>query len=240
MMEHCLTSKASVLLVEGVDSSDMIDAIKGLGGNLDVDDVKQQLKATMKAMDKFIVFVKCLLLLASEIPRQPLGKFVSTFILNYLGFLVSFWILQFHSVYTLALLEPIHTTQEYREVFKFLNLSEKTSIVKQLETIIECLKEGQEVDEAAHFLQEIKDLDTKVIQEPKVPPSPNLNKTLSGKGKLDRFKLQEALLEQVKGNKVISPFEALRAKIMAFYHRMFERALIPPRSLPLHENLLVQ
>lgn len=261
LMEHCMNTRASAMICgsrcRGDERASAIKAIAAsedlvnhlinlpsvgsFRGGKDTEEMvgflKEEFEQSVQSFNSFCLFAKCLWLLSKDLPRQPLGKF-------------------FHSVYILAMLEPIQSTQEYRDVFKFLNLLEKTAISKQLQTIVECLQSSSPDDPdaqktvatASNFITDLDNLDN--LKKDAATDAKNStphsqaslkaswssggqNKSSVG-GKMDRFKLQEALLEKAKEARLQSqtPFERLRSNIVDFYHQTFKRTLRPLRPWP--------
>ena len=89
------------------------------------------------------------------------------------------------------------------------------------------------IQKAGHFIKELKtigtSLNTKEDNEDmrKVKTLGDIKAGMSPGGKLDKFKLQEALLEQVKEKKAknMNPFERLREEIVNFFHSTFTNYL---------------
>ena len=91
------------------------------------------------------------------------------------------------------------------------------------------------------FIKELENIETSIAEKEapvsKVKTIEDMKKESPNK-KLDRFKLQEALLEQAREKKLkaMNPYELLREKIMAFFHETFKEHLGDlPSSWPLYE-----
>ena len=149
----------------------------------------------------------------------------------------------FHHVYNTALLEPITESQEYREAFQYLKLSEKNGLTEILNSFISSLNNAflndyseveKVVTKAKSLIEELTNVGNSVKLQrsesaPVTPSSSEKNKLNKSEKtvKMDRFKLQEALLEQVREKKLNAknPFEVLRDKIMDFLHHTFKKFL---------------
>ena len=114
MLEHFSTNESSVLCCP---KSRRIEALEKIAKNSKMKDNLEQLDEKIVL---FNAFVSCLHNLVSNLPRQPLGK-------------------NFHHVYNTALLEPITESQEYRESFQYLKLSEKNGLTEILNSFISSL-----------------------------------------------------------------------------------------------------
>ena len=215
MLEHFSTNESSVLCCP---KSRRIEAFEKIAKN-------SKMKDSLEKLDEKIVlfnaFVSCLHNLVSNLPRQPLGK-------------------NFHHVYNTALLEPITESQEYRESFQYLKLSEKNGLIEILNSFISSLNAflnysdvEKVVTEAKSLIEELTNVGNVVKLQrsesaPATPSSSEKNTLKSEKTvKMDRFKLQEALLEQVREKKLNAknPFEVLRDKIIDFLHHTFKKYL---------------
>ena len=215
MLEHFSTNESSVLCCP---KSRRIEAFEKIAKNSKMEDSLEQLDEKIVL---FNAFVSCLHNLVSNLPRQPLGK-------------------NFHHVYNTALLEPITESQEYRESFQYLKLSEKNGLTEILNSFISSLNAflnysdvEKVVTEAKSLIEELTNVGNVVklqrSESAPVTPSSSEKNTLKSEKtvKMDRFKLQEALLEQVREKKLNSknPFEVLRDKIMDFLHHTFKKFL---------------
>jgi len=80
-------------------------------------------------------------------------------------------------------------------------------------------------------------LQTTAITTQKSLPGSNAGSPFTGKGKLDRFKLQASLLEHAQKNMLsqVRPFDKIRSELMQVLHEHFKEFLVPPTSRPLHE-----
>jgi len=196
----------------------------------------EHLPLTWTSISTFNLFVDCLCRLASTqfFPRHTLGKF-------------------YHSVYTLAMQESISASADYRDLFKFMSLMEKTTLQNHLKTMVACLAGSnlplaQEASAAAsQFIKDIDAIDAAASPQSQSKKDDSALKSPTGtpvtssgqKKKLDRFQLQESLLAQAKEAKASkqSPFDRLRSQVTEFYHQTFKKALASPtaRQLVLHE-----
>ena len=178
---------------------------------------------TKKATETFNIFVDALYTISSDLPGQPLGKY-------------------YHSVYNLAMNEPIQRNNRYRDAFTYFSLFEKSGLLKILNEFTACLKpflHNKEANEVYCSLQKYKDelenldklispiKDEKELDAMKSTTSSPVLGTI--KGKLDRSKWQEALREQAKEKEKkrpnLNPFEAIRKRINDFLNSTFTRIL---------------
>ena len=186
--------------------------------------ILRNIMETKKAIETFNIFVDALHALTCDLPRQPLGKY-------------------YHTVYNKAMTESIHRSQKYREAFQFLQLSEKSGMLKQLNAFLACLKPYLHNEEAktsysaaVKYVDELENFD-KIASPSKDENSveeqkPNIASPISNrtpKEKIDRFKWKEALLEQAKEKEKKrqdrNPFEVIRRRILDFYNSTFTRIL---------------
>ena len=138
-------------------------------------------------------------------------------------------------------MEPITESQEYREAFQYLKLSEKNGLTEILNSFISSLNAFLNYSEVEKLVTEARSLIEELINvgtfvklqrsesapSSSTPSSSEKNKLKSNNVKMDRFKLQEALLEQVREKKLNAknPFEVLRDKIIDFLHHTFKKYL---------------
>ena len=211
LLEHFSDNEMSVLCCQ---KSKRNEALKLCNSK---EDLKKPLEDLDKKIELFNIFVSCLHSIVSTLPTQPLGK-------------------NFHHVYNLALMEPIIESEEYREAFQYLKFSEKNGLEEILKTFLASLKghEFQELKEirveATNLMDELKNVGTSVQlqRSDSAPTTPSSKENvLKSGGKIDRFKLQEVLLEQAREKKLKArnPFEILRDKVMDFLHKTFKQFL---------------
>ena len=138
------------------------------------------------------------------------------------------------------MLEPIIGTQEYREALCYLNLAGKMTLEKVLESFIDSLQ-GLSHEEILNGRSEAKklldELQNPVPVEEPAKESPKSCLESPKTGKLDRFKLQEALLERAKEKKrqKMSGFEVTRSKVIDFFNSVFKANLVSPLEVVFHE-----
>ena len=217
MLEHFSTNESSVLCCLKSRRPEALEITKKSDNNM-----KDNLEELDDKIVLFNAFVSCLHNIVSNLPRQPLGK-------------------NFHHVYNTALLEPITESQEYREAFQYLKLSEKNGLTEILNSFISSLNAFLNYSEVEKLVTEANSLIEELINvgtfvklqrsesapSSSTPSSSEKNKLKSNNVKMDRFKLQEALLEQVREKKLNAknPFEVLRDKIIDFLHHTFKKYL---------------
>ena len=80
------------------------------------------------------------ILLHRENQALPNQTFANQSFLNYtIDISLGTILFQYHSVYTLAMQESISASADYRDLFKFMSLMEKTTLQNHLKTMVACL-----------------------------------------------------------------------------------------------------
>lgn len=130
--------------------------------------------------------------------------------------------------------EPVTKSHDYRKAFQYLEMSERVGLINLLHNFAGNFKSTKDkkllkiYETANGFIDSLANIGTSIMAT--ATESANVKtKTLdeikseSPRGKLDRFKLQQALLEQAKEKKEksLNPFEVLRKEIIAFLHSTF-------------------
>ena len=145
------------------------------------------------------------------------------------------------------MIEPVTKSHEYIEAFQYLKMSERAGLMKMLENFAGVLKPAKDkklvkvYDKVNGFIESLMNFGTSItsVSDPVNTKTKTLAeiKSESPRGKIDKFKLQEALLEQVKEKKTksMNPFELLREEIINFLHSTFSDHLNEmPSKWPLH------
>lgn len=134
--------------------------------------------------------------------------------------------------------EPVTKSHDYRKAFQYLEMSERVGLINLLHNFAGNFKSTNDksllkiYEMANGFIDSLANIGSSISTTTTTGTAPINNaktKTLaeikseSPRGKLDRFKLQQALLEQAKEKKEknMNPFEVLRKEIIAFLHSTF-------------------
>lgn len=186
-----------------------------------------QVHTLRNTIETFNIFVDALFQIMLDVPGQPLGK-------------------HFYTVYSNAMEKSVHKQDYYRTSFSYLNLCEKSGMLKHLNNFVSSLKPypknaeaSAAVSKAEQFIKELENLDqlnysNKIEKSEEVKTSSPVS-VKTPKGKFDRSQWQEQLRESAKEKEKcrlkLNPFEALRKQVNEFYNSTFTRILSHDENL---------
>lgn len=176
----------------------------------------------------FFPVLKCLHHLTSRLPHAPLGR-------------------KLRELYGMTLETHIVEQEGYNQAVGLWRLYAREELMSHLEACIETLSEEEgQLEEICKKLtlyrQQLEALaNTGHLPAPKDTSETEEDNTNDQShcqprtGKVTLHSLQEQLLVEAKKKKELTQYEVLRHEVVAFLHHVFEKILVAPQSLTLHE-----
>ncbi|XP_069743459.1 origin recognition complex subunit 3 isoform X2 [Narcine bancroftii] len=208
-----------------VDRQDAKKQVELLTNDQNLKTVTETLLSSLHVYHKnYFPVLKCLHILASSLPKYPLGR-------------------QIRELYITCLESNIWELEDYTSAFQLLGMMAKDELVCLLQKCIEVLQASehesltQAIKTLEDFLAKFQKLDDVFVENVEGTEEHKARSQYSLQKKTDLYQLQKTLMEmkELKRSRKPSRFEILRMNVLEFMDKLARQYLLPPETQPLHE-----